>query len=109
MADIGELKTLLDLYGVGVRAGVITPTPVDEEYFRGLIGIPAMTPEAVDDWDSTGNVRKPLTIKSAGEVAVDASIADSADDPDDPGDPDDPDDPPPTEEPQEDDDSNPTN
>ena len=62
MADIKTMKTLFDLYGVGVRAGVLTPQMVDEEYFRKLADFPEMSAEVEADWKSTGGVRHPMTI-----------------------------------------------
>ena len=43
MADVTKLKAVFDSYGVGVRAGVITPQTADEEYFRDFMGLPAMS------------------------------------------------------------------
>lgn len=76
MAQITDLKILLDLYGVGVRAGVITPQAQDEEYFRTIIDLPEMSDEVKADWADTNNVRKPLTLKQA--EAVDEQIEQQA-------------------------------
>jgi hypothetical protein len=67
MATIGELKMMLDLYGVAVRAGALTPQIEDEIYFRKLIDLPEMTEPVRKDWAASDGVRKPLTIKEKGE------------------------------------------
>ena len=67
MATITDLKTMLDLYGVGVRAGVLTPQSEDEEYFRGLIDLPKMSAAVAADWKETGNIRHPITIAPTGD------------------------------------------
>ena len=64
MAEVTQLKVLVDAYGVGVRAGVITPQPEDEAYFRELMDLPGMNSAVQTNWKEGGNVRKPITIKS---------------------------------------------
>jgi len=74
MADIGKLKTLTDIYGIGVRSGLVTPQIDDEVYFRKLAELPEMSEDVVEDWAKTDNVRKPVTLANAqltSEVNVD--------------------------------------
>lgn len=57
-----DLKRVLDAYGVGVRAGTITPTPEDEKYFRSLAKFPEMGEKVLEDWNASGGIRKPITL-----------------------------------------------
>lgn len=61
-AAIAALKTEMDLYGVAVRAGVVTPTPADEQHYRQRIGLPAMTSDVDASWQEDGGVRRPITL-----------------------------------------------
>ena len=63
MADITKLKSLLDAYGVAVRAGVITPCIEDEKEMRKRFGLPDMSPAIVANWKLTDNIRRPITIQ----------------------------------------------
>lgn len=63
-----ELKTAMDSYGVGVRAGAITPVLDDENYFRNKAGLPAITEAARSAWQKDGGVRRPITLAMPGEV-----------------------------------------
>jgi len=56
------LKRTLDAYGVGVRAGSITPTEKDEEYFRSLAKFPAMGDAVIAAWKADGGFRRPITL-----------------------------------------------
>ncbi len=62
------LKAKFDSYGVGVRAGSITPQTIDEEEFRKESGLPPMSPAAISNWDESDGVRRPTTLKSPAEV-----------------------------------------
>ena len=55
------VRTLLDSYGVGVRAGVLTPCLEDENWFRKLIGLDPASAKVIADWASTNGIRKPNT------------------------------------------------
>ena len=77
MAEIADLKSMLDLYGVGVRAGAITPTLEDEIEFRRLIGLPELSASARADWAKTGNVRKPITLAVPGSPTPAGPVAPS--------------------------------
>ena len=73
MAEIAQLKTFLDAYGVGVRAGALTPQMTDEIYIRDLMDLPPMSPQALAYWAETDGVRKPLTIKVDEEQPTNAA------------------------------------
>jgi hypothetical protein len=75
MADIEKLKGLLDAYGVGVRAGVITPCLEDENSFRAMLGLEAAPPEVVEAWEEQGGIRIPVTLQKPGMIEEDAQIA----------------------------------
>lgn len=62
MSENEELKLQMDAYGVGVRAGTLTPTPEDEDYFRKKAGLPALSEAAKAAWKKDKNVRRPITI-----------------------------------------------
>jgi len=58
-----DLVRVVNLYGVGVRAGAITPIQNDEEHFRKLGGLPEMTPAVEQAWKDAGGFRTPITLK----------------------------------------------
>jgi HK97 family phage portal protein len=58
-----ELRTRMDTYGVGVRAGAITPQTDDEDHFREQAGLPAMSAEAKAAWQDDEGVRHPITLR----------------------------------------------
>ena len=68
MADVTKLKTLLDAYGVAVRAGCVTPCFEDEEFFRKTIGLVAPTEQIKKYWEEQGGIKRPLTIKQSEEI-----------------------------------------
>lgn len=72
-----EIKAMFDAYGVGVRAGSITPTPADEVHFRAKAGLPAISPEASRSWDDEGKVRRPITLVMPGEEMLEPSPEDN--------------------------------
>ena len=63
-----SLKAKFDSYGVGVRAGSITPQTIDEEEFRKESGLPPMSASARSNWEESDGVRRPTTLKSPVEV-----------------------------------------
>ncbi len=69
MADVTKLAALLEAYGVGVRAGVITPCLEDEAEFRLRMGLPPPSPSVVAYWKTTDGVRKPITLNYEGKAA----------------------------------------
>ena len=64
------IRKEMESYGIGVRAGAITPQTEDEEYFRKSAGFPAIGAMAKDAWTKEANgVRRPVTITPlAGEA-----------------------------------------
>ena len=68
MADIEKLKALLDAYGVGVRAGVITPCLDDENAFRKMLGLDPAPPIVAEAWEEQGGVRTPVTLQKTGMI-----------------------------------------
>lgn len=69
MADITKLRAWADAYGVAVRAGVLTPSMVDEEYVRNLFGLPEMPEEVRALWFET-KTRAPITIQPEEQATV---------------------------------------
>lgn len=67
MADVTQLKTLVDAYGVAVRAGAITPQLEDEVYFRKLIGLPVMSKQNETAWQEANGIKQPITLKTGLE------------------------------------------
>lgn len=49
-------------YGDGVRAGLITPQPEDEAFFRQQTGLPDMTEPVRSSWKESGGTRHPITL-----------------------------------------------
>lgn len=66
----GDLKSILELYAIGVRSGSITPQAEDEAFIRSLMGIGDMSKEAVDAWIDDKGIRRPITLKSKTEQDV---------------------------------------
>jgi hypothetical protein len=64
-----RLKVIIDAYGVGVRAGVLTPCIADEIWFRELFGLDPVNKNITSDWESTDGIRRPITIKQEEEPA----------------------------------------
>lgn len=60
-----NLKIKIDAYGVAVRAGVITPTEDDEDYFRTEAGLPAMSQAVKESWQKDQGTRRPITLVNA--------------------------------------------
>lgn len=73
--DIADIKAKFDAYGVGVRAGAITPQRDDEEVFRQSLGIPNIGKEAEKAWKDDEGVRRPITLKMKEEGAEQAKPA----------------------------------
>jgi hypothetical protein len=68
MADIAKLKDLIDAYGVGVRAGLLTPCLEDENAFRAMLGLDAAPQSVVQAWDDQGGIRIPVTLQKPGMI-----------------------------------------
>lgn len=63
--DQADLASMTANYGVGVRAGVVTPNAEDEKHFREMLALPAMPKEVVASWKSNPT-REPITIQDDG-------------------------------------------
>ena len=70
MADVSKLRVLMDAYAIAVRAGVMTPNLDDEIYLRELFGLPVVNDAVRADWEKSGGVRRPITLKTS-EVSTD--------------------------------------
>lgn len=57
-----EVKVIMDAYGVGVRAGSITPTQEDEAFFRKIANYPDMPKAVLDAWIQDNGFRRPITL-----------------------------------------------
>lgn len=60
--ELERIKAEADAYGVGVRAGVVTPQAADEEAFRQKLTLPPMSEEVKQAWDTDKGVRRPITL-----------------------------------------------
>ena len=75
MADIEKLKALLDAYGVGVRAGVITQCLDDENAFREMLGLDPAPSVVAEAWEDQGGVRTPVTLQKTGMIEDTENVA----------------------------------
>lgn len=75
-----QLKAQFDAYGVGVRAGAITPQKSDEEHFRKLIGLPSASKDIDAVW-SDEPTRRPITLVPPGGLTPGVPPAPSVDTP----------------------------
>ena len=64
VTEQASIKEKIDAYGVGVRAGSITPQIEDENYFREQLGLEAIKEPVMDAWRTDGGTRRPITLKS---------------------------------------------
>lgn len=64
-----DLKQRMDAYGVGVRAGTLTPQLADEQLFREELGIPSISAEALSAWAEDGGTRRPITLTLPGNAS----------------------------------------
>ena len=71
--EVQQIKGIFDAYGVGVRAGAITPVLDDEEYFREKAGFAPLSAAAREAWAKDKGVRRPITL-----AAVEAGTPPSA-------------------------------
>jgi hypothetical protein len=85
MAEVDRVQVtrqLLEAYGVGVRAGVLTPCLQDENEFRKMLRLPTAPAEVVSDWNSSSGVRRPITLAKPSltdDTKEEASTAAAAD------------------------------
>ena len=69
IARVEISKQRMDAYGVGVRAGCITPNLDDETALRAATELPAPSSDVAKSWTIDGGSRKPITLQS-GKVAT---------------------------------------
>lgn len=67
------LKAKFDSYGVGVRAGSITPQTDDELSFRQEAGLPPVGDAVKGAWQKDGGYRRPITLQSGTESQAEIS------------------------------------
>lgn len=79
-----ELKARMDTYGVGVRAGALTPQQDDEEAFRKEAELPAMSEDAKSAWEEDNGVRRPITLASSNGEHPSGGVQPLPDDEDNP-------------------------
>lgn len=60
--ELERIKARADAYGVGVRAGAITPQAPDEDSFRTELSLPPLSKEAKSAWQKDKGVRRPITL-----------------------------------------------
>jgi len=80
--DVTLLRNKMDTYGIGVRAGTLTPQVDDENHFRAQLGLPAASNPITEAWDNDGGTRRPVTLASGKEAEAAADAADDATEPD---------------------------
>lgn len=61
-ANTEVIKGQADAYGVAVRAGAVTPSQADEDYFRKALGLPAPSSEVAKAWQKDEGTRRPITL-----------------------------------------------
>ncbi len=71
-----SLQAKANSYGVGVRAGALTPQKLDEQRFRTEFGLPAMSPAVSAEWLNEGGVRRPITLQSQASEDIEEAQAD---------------------------------
>jgi hypothetical protein len=74
------LKAKFDSYGVGVRAGSITPQFEDEKAFRIEAGLPPISQPVQEAWDDDGGYRRPITLQSGKQAEADLQQLTNTDD-----------------------------
>ena len=63
-----DFKATVDAFGVGARAGVLTPTLEDEKFFRNLISVAEINDKVIESWEEDGGFRTPITLKGSDEA-----------------------------------------
>lgn len=66
LIETEKQKEIMDAYGVGVRAGAITPQEADEEAFRLSLGLPGKSDAVAKAWSEDEGVRRPITLLQSG-------------------------------------------
>jgi hypothetical protein len=67
IAEYQIIKEKLEAFGVGVRAGGITPHQEDEKTFRKIMNLPEMSQYVQKAWDEDEGFRRPITL-SSGQI-----------------------------------------
>lgn len=75
MQAFESIKAKFDAYGVGVRAGTITPQAEDEKAFREESGLPPVGNAVEGAWTEDGGYRRPITLQSGKESQADIDAA----------------------------------
>lgn len=78
--DFEATKQIFDAYGVGVRAGAITPQKSDESQFRNILRLPEISTEVEGAWTEDGGYRRPITLQSGKEAEAEARKASEEED-----------------------------
>ena len=66
-----NLADAINAYGLGVRAGTITPQKGDEEFFRAKMGLPTAEPSVENVWTDEPT-RRPITLVKPGDPMAEA-------------------------------------
>lgn len=64
-SEVDELRSKMDTYGIGVRAGAITPQLDDEQRFREECGLPPVGEGPTAAWKEDEGFRRPITLLNA--------------------------------------------
>lgn len=78
--DVDRFKGLVDAYGNGVRAGVVTPQADDERFMRSAAGLPPPSDAIAQAWKDEP-VRRPITLAKPGDLTPPDPAAAQAPDP----------------------------
>ena len=71
LSKLDAVAKVLEAYGVGVRAGVLTPCIEDENEFRALLGIKQAPAAVVESWKAQGGTRAPVTLQRPKDLQED--------------------------------------
>jgi hypothetical protein len=69
VSNIDAMSKLLEAYGAGVRAGVLTPCLEDENEFRAMLGLKAAPANVERVWKDQGGTRAPVTLQRPKDIA----------------------------------------
>ncbi|MGC4033682.1 MAG: phage portal protein [Tepidisphaeraceae bacterium] len=75
VSPIDQVRATVDAFGVGVRAGGLTPQVQDEEKLRSALSLPPMSAAAREAWASEGGVRKPITLAKPEDASASTTPA----------------------------------
>ena len=63
LSKLDAVSKVIEAYGVGVRAGILTPCLEDENAFRKMLGLNPAPNTVVDAWAAQGGTRAPITLQ----------------------------------------------